>query len=136
MPTTFNKFLNTHYKYQIAATVLFISQPCRQPPETGPAPPAAKHSRHKEAFLQSAHTVCAKRPIVGKLSRDHPENHPPPGELRPKGKSSRFIAVLASAPDGKGASVLLLAGMGMIVTEFFCWGQGGGGCSEGAKMTK
>ena len=40
------------------------------------------------AFLHSASTA---RPIVGYLSRDRPENHPPSGELRPQGKNSSFL---------------------------------------------
>ena len=35
-------------------------------------------------------TVRTQRPIVSKLSCDHPENHPPLGEQRPQGKNSRF----------------------------------------------
>ena len=34
--------------------------------------------------------VSAQRPIVNELSCDHPENPPPPWELRPQGKTSRF----------------------------------------------
>ena len=45
-------------------------------------------------FLHSTGTARAQcvhtGPMVGKFSRDHPENPPPTGELRPQGKNSRF----------------------------------------------
>ena len=37
---------------------------------------------------QRAHSAGAAPNSQG--SRDHPENHPPAGELRPRGKDSRF----------------------------------------------
>ena len=35
-------------------------------------------------------TVHAQRPVGGWPARGDPENHPPPGELRPQGKTGRF----------------------------------------------
>ena len=44
-----------------------------------------------QAFLRGCFcTARAQRPIVSWLAHDHPANHPPPAELRPEGKNSRF----------------------------------------------
>ena len=58
----------------------------------------AIYPRHTElwvpfgGFLHSTQRAHSARtaPIVSKLSHDHPENHPPPGELCPQGKNSTF----------------------------------------------
>ena len=47
------------------------------------------------AFLHSTGAAQAQRPIVSKLSCDHPENHPPRGELRPQSKTADFDSNLA-----------------------------------------
>ena len=54
----------------------------------------------------------AQRQIVSWLSRDHPD-HPPPGELRPQGKNSRFRQQSGIVSGKYSLSKLLIRSFGL-----------------------